>query len=269
MTKKISLREGYTKFQNDILAELIQAKLNASQMRIILVIIRFTFGFHRESYGLSVSFISNATGINKDQVKRELKILIKLRVVQVDEEATFTSSRKLKINRNFDQWLIERNVTIDISVVDKLSTTPGGGITTTPGDELATTPGGKIVTTPGGELVPQERYIKDNNKEKEINDCFEKVWSIYPNKKGKNKISYDQKKKLYSEVGEMKLIQAVLKYKKSIKGTDQKYILHGSTFFSGRYKDYLPSVEEKITIPTGKIRMVSKDMTSNYDCQNN
>lgn len=77
-----------------------------------------------------------------------------------------------------------------------------------------------------------------NNTNNSICPFFENLWKEYPNKKGKNKVSKKSLKEINS-IGEVKMLQAVERYKKSIVGQDIKYIKHGSTFFNGDYVDYL------------------------------
>ena len=51
------------------------------------------------------------------------------------------------------------------------------------------------------------------------------------------------------EAGEDAVMSAVRRYVEKIKreGTDEKYIMHGSTFFNGAWKDYLESSEPSET----------------------
>lgn len=68
----------------------------------------------------------------------------------------------------------------------------------------------------------------------------EDIWSIYPNKKGKAK-AITKIPKLLETYGKEQLIEAVKRYCLDAKGVDQQFILHGSTFFNGRFEDYLDS----------------------------
>ena len=91
-------------------------------------------------------------------------------------------------------------------------------------------------------------HKKGNNgkNEKEIYMCpfFDRAWELFPNKKGKSAVSKKAMRDL-AEAGEAVVIDAIENYKAEIqrKGTEEKYILHGSTFFNGRWRDYV--VEDK------------------------
>jgi hypothetical protein len=70
-------------------------------------------------------------------------------------------------------------------------------------------------------------------------DFFEALWKQYPRKEGKSAVT----KKALAEIqkaGYETLAQAIDNYKEIIRrdGTEKRYILHGSTFFNGRWRDY-------------------------------
>lgn len=92
----------------------------------------------------------------------------------------------------------------------------------------------------------QHKNGKNGKNEKEIYVCpfFDRAWELFPNKKGKSAVSKKAMREL-AEAGESVVIAAVENYKAEIqrKGTEEKYILHGSTFFNGRWRDYV--VEDK------------------------
>ena len=73
---------------------------------------------------------------------------------------------------------------------------------------------------------------------KEIDDFFEKVWKLYPLKRGKGQISDTQKKKLYN-IGFEQLSIAIERYKDELKKDDWRTQQNGSTFFNSGYVDYL------------------------------
>lgn len=98
---------GYTPIANEILEKISQLPLNGSQYRILLIIWRFTYGFSRKEHELSLTFISTATNIHKQQVKRELDTLIEKKVITVIREAYFNTTRKIEFNKNYDEWVVD------------------------------------------------------------------------------------------------------------------------------------------------------------------
>ncbi len=67
---------------------------------------------------------------------------------------------------------------------------------------------------------------------------FERAWAAYPKKRGKNQISEKCKREI-AKVGLDAMLLAIKRYKEETAGVEEQYILQGSTFFHGRYKDYL------------------------------
>ena len=211
------LEQGYTKIANSILEALAKIKLNGSQQRIIYVIFRYTYGFCRKEHELSETFIAKATGIHKKQVQRELNALIDMKFVLIVKEASFNTSRILEFNKNYDSWQVAKKI---------------------PPNEIDTHTGSEIAPSPGNELATQEiKSLNKNIKKDMCIDFFENIWSLYPNKKGKSQISLSRKKELFKLGDELQ--RATNRYTEEVKGRDKKYILNGSTFFNGRYKDYL------------------------------
>lgn len=72
---------------------------------------------------------------------------------------------------------------------------------------------------------------------KQSNPDAEYIWSLYPNKKGKD-TAIKKIEKLLKEYTKEQLETIVERYKREKQGVDLQYIKNGSTFFNGGYKDY-------------------------------
>lgn len=84
---------------------------------------------------------------------------------------------------------------------------------------------------------------KDLSNQVLIYSAFEKAWKEYPLKKGKNAVNKKNKEAI-EKLGEEKILQAVRNYTKDIahqraNGFKDLNYMNGSTFFNGRYEDYL------------------------------
>ena len=73
---------------------------------------------------------------------------------------------------------------------------------------------------------------------KEVDEFFESIWKAYPEKKGKSQVSLSTKRKLM-QVGEDTLLKCIKGYEEDLRVNSWKKPMHGSTFFNGRYEDYL------------------------------
>jgi len=71
-----------------------------------------------------------------------------------------------------------------------------------------------------------------------IDNHFESCWKLYPNKKGKDKITLNDKKELFKYTKDQ--IQTCIN--NLVKEyPDKQYQMHGRRFFKGEFKDYLKS----------------------------
>ena len=78
----------------------------------------------------------------------------------------------------------------------------------------------------------------EKSNKKAINECFEKLWKQYPNKRGKGQVS-DAKKKVLYQIGEEHIQRALEK------DASWRKPQNGSTFFNSGYIDYLDENYEK------------------------
>ena len=81
----------------------------------------------------------------------------------------------------------------------------------------------------------KEKQSPKNDKQLEQ---IEKLWALYPNKKGKSRAIKDIKKHMKNYTYEQ-LENAVKTYATEVAGRDKQYIKHGSTFFKDGILDYL------------------------------
>lgn len=87
-----------------------------------------------------------------------------------------------------------------------------------------------------------KEHINKEHTNKEYGDFFEKVWSLYPIKKGKGAVSESTKKRIFKIGDEMeRCIHRYIDYVETQRKKDFKEIKYqyGSTFFNSGYIDYL------------------------------
>lgn len=79
---------------------------------------------------------------------------------------------------------------------------------------------------------------KRQNRKKEANELFERVWKLYPKKIGKGQVS-DTQKLRFLDIGYDELSRAVHRCCEYNKDKDKQYWQNGSTFFNSGYIDFL------------------------------
>ena len=82
-----------------------------------------------------------------------------------------------------------------------------------------------------------KKYCASNDARSTFEKFFEKIWQLYPRKRGKAKVSVKQKKHL-CELGE-ELLRAIERYKAELEIESWKQAQNGDTFFNKGYIDYL------------------------------
>lgn len=103
--------DKFTKIANELLEVVPLFNFNGTQLRIILVVWRYTYGFKRKNHEISISFLVKATGISKRQLQKEVNNLINYKVLHEVRKATFNTTRIIEFNKDYDQWLIEHSIT--------------------------------------------------------------------------------------------------------------------------------------------------------------
>jgi hypothetical protein len=100
-----AIMAGYTKIENKILERIITSDFTKGQLKILLLILRLSFGCHKPGAILRKGDFSLA-GIEPDRKIMELERLSLLNVVKF---MRLSRGRKvIWINRNTDEWGINR-----------------------------------------------------------------------------------------------------------------------------------------------------------------
>ena len=74
-------RESYTKITNSILRVIYRSPFNATEIRIILAIIRMTLGWNKESKIISYSYLAKEVNLDKRNVRRAVSLLVQAKVI--------------------------------------------------------------------------------------------------------------------------------------------------------------------------------------------
>lgn len=95
---------------------------------------------------------------------------------------------------------------------------------------------------------PEDTNNNVNNDNNKYSAFFEEIWSKYPNKKGKGKVSTTKKKELY-KLGD-EIFRCIDRYindteKRRSNGFKDLQFQNGSTFFNSGYVDYMDSEYEQ------------------------
>lgn len=118
---------------------------------------------------------------------------------------------------------------------------------------------GKLDTTNNNST--NNNYIYSASKDAHL-EFFEEVWKLYPNKRGKAKVSNSKKKEIFKLADEFK--RCIERYKLDVKkqrenGFPELKFQIGSTFFNSGYVDYLDENYKE----TMKVSNTKEDLSQN------
>ncbi|MDQ0876787.1 phage replication O-like protein O [Paenibacillus sp. V4I3] len=159
----VQLENGYTAIANVVLEQLYQTKLNATQHRIVLAVLRFTYGFKRKSHAFSMGFLSKAVDGDRRQVQRELKKLLDRKIIL--ESVPESTVRVLGFNKNYDEWLCE--ITSGKSTIDGEATSGEAttGESTINGENTMRGSGESTISSSGESTTQEINLLKQAFKE--------------------------------------------------------------------------------------------------------
>lgn len=95
---------GYTSIANELLEQIYRRRFSASQLKILLLVIRFTYGFNRRTATLSNTFIAAGTGMHEITVSKEVGTLLRDNVLKLHKKPSFHNARVMGINKDYEGW---------------------------------------------------------------------------------------------------------------------------------------------------------------------
>lgn len=94
---------GYTSIANELLEKIYGAPLNGSEFRICLMVIRKTYGFKKKEDWISLTQLSQGTGLKRANICRTLKDLVANKLL-------LKNNNRLKFNKNYDEWVVAKRL---------------------------------------------------------------------------------------------------------------------------------------------------------------
>jgi len=97
---------GFTAVNNNLLEAVISSGFSLREIKIILLVIRYTCGFRSDSARLSLRFISRATGIDFSNVNKTIIALIRKNVLSASPGAAQNTGRNISLRDNYNEWSV-------------------------------------------------------------------------------------------------------------------------------------------------------------------
>lgn len=104
MTANPQLEEGYTRLANELLEALCRSDFAGVEFRILLFVIRSTYGFKKKSHSMSYQFIADGVGISRRSAIRSVKLLVTKQALVTNRSLVKGGSNEISLNKNHLQW---------------------------------------------------------------------------------------------------------------------------------------------------------------------
>lgn len=174
----------------------------------------------------SITRISAETGLTESQVRTALKKLKDTGYISTKSTNKYTIYTVIGYQEYIDCGQVAETTTEENKVVEN-------------GTKMEQT------VEKVKETCEKSKENCEKSNKKAINDCFERLWKQYPNKRGKGQVS-DAKKKVLYQVGEEHIQRALQRYLDGLeRDASWRKPQNGSTFFNSGYVDYLDENYEK------------------------
>lgn len=95
------LENGYTKLANELYEQFSKLDASGSAWRVLFVIVRKTYGFHKKEDRISLSQFEEHTGLSRKAVCHGLAELVKLNVIVAKKESYIN---EYSIQKNYELW---------------------------------------------------------------------------------------------------------------------------------------------------------------------
>lgn len=133
------LENGYTRIANELLEAVLAHPLTKVEIKILLVVIRKTYGFSKSYDSVSAVQIESMTGIDRSNIKKTIKSLLLKNILIKKGKGRLAHGKHVKsigINKRYKMWLTGVKTTPD----SRGQNNPSTGVKTTPLTGVKTTP---------------------------------------------------------------------------------------------------------------------------------
>lgn len=100
------LEDGYTRLANELLEAVIRHPFSKRQYKVVLAVVRRTYGFHRKEDLISLSQLSEMTGLSRAHCSETVNELVATGVFLKREHL---NSQVIGINKKYVEWRCSQN----------------------------------------------------------------------------------------------------------------------------------------------------------------
>lgn len=180
------------------------------------------------------NMLATITNTNVDIVRSAMKIFTELNMIEVLEDKTIFMSEVTTMLGSETYWAAQKRKQRDIGQC------PNGVqlVSNVSKQEIEKEIDIDIYKNTVQNDVQKTSKCTPKISKADIESFYDSIWELYPNKKGKGRISDKRKRELYN-IGYETISTAISRYKTEIKKDSWRHEQNGSTFFNTGIVDYL------------------------------
>jgi phage replication O-like protein O len=111
---KPEIDDGHTKIANELLDAIIQADFSKRQLKILLFIMRKTYGWNKPEDDIARSQMVDATNMHNPHITKTIQELLEMNVIIVSQGS---HAKRYRINKYYDTWRMTEMVIVTKTVI--------------------------------------------------------------------------------------------------------------------------------------------------------
>lgn len=223
------IEDGFLRIANELYDAILAFPFTARQLKVVLSIMRKTYGFGKKQDDISASQIGAMCGMSRNHATSTLNQLAGLRVIT---KIPGVYGSVVGINKDYKVWVIASTESVQASRIGT-STELGQGVP----EQYSDSPElGRVDSPESGHT--KDNFPKDNKQKKKDScanaDAFARFWSAYPNKKSKGRAQKAFEKLNPNEQLLATILEAIERAKTSVQWTKNagEYIPHPASWLN-------------------------------------
>ena len=96
---------GSTDIANEIMEAIIHFPFTASEIKVVLFVLRCTWGWSKKEHRMSNTFISNGTGFELRFTKKVIKTLVSKKTLLIEKKE---GQNWVSFNKHYDKWVVSK-----------------------------------------------------------------------------------------------------------------------------------------------------------------
>lgn len=214
------VRNGYTRIANELLEAICRLNISGNEMRILLYIIRRTYGFNRTYAEMPLSEISAAVGMRKNHISEAIKKLSAKKIIEL-HPSKGPKPQTISIVKNYEEWAVESCIVLTFP---KTGTVPENGNPIVPENRNPTVPenGNHTVPENGNHTYKENKEsIKERGKKIPTpkKENIKTKYGIYENVL----LSADEYSQLVSDYGESNIREYIRRVDEYVQSSGKRY----------------------------------------------